>query len=151
MGEEDANQRWAAWLREQLGSRQQKFLTDRSGGKIAQGVVSRWLSGKSRPSPELAALVADIFGLDRSVALRSAGYDSLIPRGHTESPPPPDPVDPLDAEIEAMDLSKRAKRMIRERREQNLRELRELIKILRETEAEKGNAPDTAPVNSDDR
>jgi hypothetical protein len=137
---EDEARRWAAWLRDQLRDRPQKFLVDRGQGKISQGVVSKWLSAERRASPELAALVADIFGVDRAEALQAAGYDSLIPvayrLGTAPAPGPRLPDDPEQA--------------IRELPNTSPEEQDAMIATLRAVRARYGFGPD-APQNQDRR
>lgn len=77
MADETDGQRWAAWLRNMLKGRPQQFLVERSRGDIKKDTVSRWMTGKSRPRPETAVVVAGIFNVDRSEALRAAGYEDL--------------------------------------------------------------------------
>lgn len=144
-GEDHHGHRWAEWLREQLGSRKQRWLVDASDGAITPPRVSAWLRNQ-RPDPEAAVLVADLLRVSRSEALLAAGYPTLAGLKH---PDPPPAADPMEAEIDGLELSDRAKAIILERREQNLRDLRALIAILRETEQPKDPANHAGGHGSD--
>lgn len=145
--EREHGQRWAAWLRERLDGKPQKYLVDRSAGAIKPDRISRWLKGQ-RPDPEAVVLVARILRANPQDALLVAGYDTLAGIDHPEAPPAP--VDPLEDEIEKLPISRRAKRLLRERREANIRELRELMAVMREAERRQPSAePELAGTDGD--